>query len=88
MVQLCLSPKTAYRHTSYNKQTKNHWARDDPAFVVICCGLVAAAAFVYCLMCARRGVAWCDVARRWSRRAAGGGLTRHTRLLTRLPPPV
>ena len=49
MLQLCISPKTAYKHTSYHKQTKNHWARDDPAFVVICCGLVAAAATAYCL---------------------------------------
>ena len=47
MLQLCISPKTAYKHTSYHKQTKNHWARDDPAFVVICCGLVAAAATAY-----------------------------------------
>ncbi|EFN56073.1 hypothetical protein CHLNCDRAFT_22928 [Chlorella variabilis] len=49
MLQLCISPKTAYRHTSYHKQTKNHWARDDPAFVVICCTLVALAALAYCL---------------------------------------
>ena len=38
-----------YRHTSYHKQTKNQWARDDPAFVLICCGLVATAATAYCL---------------------------------------
>eukprot|EP00887_Chlorella_sp_A99_P007806 scaffold20.g7806.t1 len=50
MLQLCIAPKTAYRHTSYHKQTKNHWARDDPAFVVILCGLVAAAALVYGLL--------------------------------------
>jgi hypothetical protein len=49
MLQLCISPKTAYRHTSYHKQTKNHWARDDPAFVVICCVGVALAALAYCL---------------------------------------
>ncbi|BDA48495.1 Protein unc-50 homolog [Coccomyxa sp. Obi] len=49
MLQLCISPKTAYRHTSYHKQTKNHWARDDPAYVVICCLLVAAAASAYCV---------------------------------------
>ncbi|KDD76873.1 UNC-50 family protein [Helicosporidium sp. ATCC 50920] len=48
MVQLVLSPKTAYvrlgaryRHTSYRKQTKNTWARDDPAFVVLLAGLLA-----------------------------------------------
>ncbi|KAK9832824.1 hypothetical protein WJX81_004711 [Elliptochloris bilobata] len=48
MQQLCISPKTAYRHTSYHKQTKNQWARDDPAFVVICCLLLAVAAAAYC----------------------------------------
>lgn len=49
MLQLCISPKTAYRHTSYHKQTKNQWARDDPAFVIICSLLVAAAASAYCI---------------------------------------
>lgn len=49
MLQLCVSPKTAYRHTSYHKQTKNQWARDDPAFVVVLCMLVAAAASAYCI---------------------------------------
>lgn len=49
MVQLVASPKTAFRHASYHKQTKNHWARDDPAFAVALCGLVAAAAAAYCL---------------------------------------
>jgi ABC-type anion transport system duplicated permease subunit len=48
MLQLCVSPKTAYRHTSYQKQTKNQWARDDPAFAVVCCLLLAAAAAAYC----------------------------------------
>ncbi|GBF95508.1 hypothetical protein Rsub_07858 [Raphidocelis subcapitata] len=48
MLQLCISPKTAYRHTSYQKQTKNLWARDDPAFVVVCCLLLAAASAAYC----------------------------------------
>jgi hypothetical protein len=49
MLQLCVSPRTAYRHTSYHKQTKNQWARDDPAFVVACAGLLAAAAAAYCV---------------------------------------
>lgn len=38
-----------YRHTAYHKQTKNQWARDDPAFVVVCCVLVAIAAVAYCI---------------------------------------
>ena len=38
-----------YRHTSYHKQTKNQWARDDPAYVIICCCLVALAGTSYCV---------------------------------------
>ncbi|KAJ9522064.1 hypothetical protein QJQ45_005109 [Haematococcus lacustris] len=38
-----------YRHTSYHKQTKHQWARDDPAFVVVMSVLVAAAATAYCV---------------------------------------
>lgn len=49
MWQLCVSPKTAYRHTAYHKQTKNQWARDDPAFVVICSLLVMIASTAYCI---------------------------------------
>lgn len=46
--QLLVSPKTAYRHTSYHKQTKNQWARDDPAFAVALCVLLAGAAAANC----------------------------------------
>mmetsp|Transcript_39314 Transcript_39314/g.47624 ORF Transcript_39314/g.47624 Transcript_39314/m.47624 type:complete len:250 (-) Transcript_39314:889-1638(-) len=49
MLYLCISPKTVYRTTSYHKQTKNQWARDDPAFVVLCCCFVAIAATAYCI---------------------------------------
>ena len=38
-----------YRHTAYHKQTKNQWARDDPAFVVLTSLLVAIAATAYCV---------------------------------------
>jgi hypothetical protein len=38
-----------YRHTSYHKQTKNQWARDDPAFVVVLCLLMVPAASAYCV---------------------------------------
>lgn len=48
MLQLCISPKTAYRHTAYHKQTKNQWSRDDPAYVIICCLLVGVSALAYC----------------------------------------
>ncbi|KAK4799530.1 hypothetical protein SAY86_024895 [Trapa natans] len=38
----------SYQHTKYHKQTKNQWARDDPAFVVICSFLLAVATLAYC----------------------------------------
>lgn len=48
MLHLCTSPKVVYQHTKYHKQTKNQWARDDPAFIVICSFLLAVAASAYC----------------------------------------
>jgi len=47
MLHLCIAPKLVYRHTTYHKQTKNQWARDDPAFVVLTSLLVAAASLAY-----------------------------------------
>ncbi|KAB5541294.1 hypothetical protein DKX38_014268 [Salix brachista] len=38
----------SYQHTKYHKQTKNQWARDDPAFIVICSLLLVVAALAYC----------------------------------------
>ncbi|KAG6793136.1 hypothetical protein POTOM_002327 [Populus tomentosa] len=38
----------SYQHTKFHKQTKNQWARDDPAFVVISSLLLAVAALAYC----------------------------------------
>lgn len=35
MSYLCFAPRKVYQLTSYRKQTKNQWARDDPAFVVV-----------------------------------------------------
>uniref|UniRef100_A0A7I4FE96 UNC-50-like protein n=1 Tax=Physcomitrium patens TaxID=3218 RepID=A0A7I4FE96_PHYPA len=48
MLHLCTSPKVVYQQTKYHKQTKNQWARDDPAFVVICSFLLAVAATAFC----------------------------------------
>ncbi|XP_042981288.1 protein unc-50 homolog isoform X1 [Carya illinoinensis] len=48
MLHLCTSPKVVYQHTKYHKQTKNQWARDDPAFVVICSLLLMVATLAYC----------------------------------------
>ncbi|XP_039046846.1 protein unc-50 homolog [Hibiscus syriacus] len=48
MLHLCTAPKVVYQHTKYHKQTKNQWARDDPAFVVICSLLLTVATVAYC----------------------------------------
>ncbi|CAM8922678.1 unnamed protein product [Rhodiola kirilowii] len=48
MLHLCTAPKVVYQHTKYHKQTKNQWARDDPAFIVICSLLLAVATSAYC----------------------------------------
>ncbi|XP_028070975.1 uncharacterized protein LOC114273392 isoform X3 [Camellia sinensis] len=50
---ILFSPNTSgelssYQHTKYHKQTKNQWARDDPAFIVICCLLLAVSTLAYC----------------------------------------
>ena len=49
MFYICIAPKTVYKQTTYRKQTKNQWARADPAFVVITATLVAVAATAYCM---------------------------------------
>jgi len=49
MLQLVISPKTAYRHTAYHKQTKNFWARDDPAFILVMCSLIVMTSVAYCV---------------------------------------
>ncbi|XP_024542245.1 protein unc-50 homolog isoform X2 [Selaginella moellendorffii] len=48
MLHLCTAPKVVYQHTKYHKQTKNQWARDDPAFTVISSIFLALAASAYC----------------------------------------
>eukprot|EP00128_Syssomonas_multiformis_P009345 Colp12_sorted_trinity150504_noHs@12876 len=35
MLYLCIAPRKFYRNIYYHKQTKNQWARDDPAFLVL-----------------------------------------------------
>eukprot|EP00049_Salpingoeca_infusionum_P000938 m.43784 g.43784 ORF g.43784 m.43784 type:complete len:250 (-) comp10795_c1_seq2:1240-1989(-) len=48
MVYLCFSPQKVYRNVQYRKSTKNQWARDDPAFLV----LLAAFLTVSSIICA------------------------------------
>ncbi|OCH88399.1 UNC-50-like protein [Obba rivulosa] len=47
LTYLCLSPKRVYRNVYFHKQTKNTWARDDPAILVLItvCLCVAAVAW-------------------------------------------
>uniref|UniRef100_A0A453KG12 Uncharacterized protein n=1 Tax=Aegilops tauschii subsp. strangulata TaxID=200361 RepID=A0A453KG12_AEGTS len=54
MVHLCTSPKVVYQHTKYHKQTKNQWARDDPAFIVILILFLVFATSAYCAACLER----------------------------------
>ncbi|KAL8283435.1 hypothetical protein RQP46_005845 [Phenoliferia psychrophenolica] len=35
MTYLCLAPRRVYRNVYYHKQTKNTWARDDPAMLLL-----------------------------------------------------
>ena len=49
VVMFVTKPKTAYRHVSYHKQTRDQWAREDPAFTVVCCVLQAVCALAWCL---------------------------------------
>ncbi|KAF9931516.1 Protein unc-50 [Mortierella alpina] len=50
MVYLCISPRIVYRNIHYHKQTKNQWARDDPAFMVILSGLLCCSALAWGLV--------------------------------------
>jgi hypothetical protein len=47
MFYLCVHPARVYRTTSWRKQTKNQWARDDPAFIAILVLFMAVAAIAY-----------------------------------------
>ncbi|EAL61284.1 hypothetical protein ACTFIW_006849 [Dictyostelium discoideum] len=49
MFYLCFNPSRVYRVTSWHKQTKNQWARDDPAFAVILVFFMAIASMSYAI---------------------------------------
>ncbi|KAH7882325.1 UNC-50 [Phlebopus sp. FC_14] len=44
---LCLAPKRVYRNVYYHKQTKNTWARDDPAILILLFGCLFVAAMAW-----------------------------------------
>jgi len=44
---LCIAPKRVYRNVYFHKQTKNTWARDDPAILILMAGGMFAAALAW-----------------------------------------
>jgi len=46
---LTLHPQRVYKTAYYRKQTKNHWARDDPAFAALQIVFFAVASLAYCV---------------------------------------
>ncbi|MBW0550720.1 hypothetical protein O181_090435 [Austropuccinia psidii MF-1] len=44
---LIIAPRKVYRNVYYHKQTKNTWARDDPAILIILLAMMATAAFLW-----------------------------------------
>eukprot|EP01125_Pyxidicula_operculata_P012711 TRINITY_DN4188_c0_g1_i2.p1 TRINITY_DN4188_c0_g1~~TRINITY_DN4188_c0_g1_i2.p1 ORF type:complete len:209 (+),score=21.57 TRINITY_DN4188_c0_g1_i2:160-786(+) len=49
MFYLCVKPRKVYNKTLHHKQTKNQWARDDPAFVAILLWCMLTASVAYCV---------------------------------------
>ncbi|GJQ10825.1 hypothetical protein GpartN1_g4968.t1 [Galdieria partita] len=56
VLNLCLSPSRVYRNTKYHRQTKNQWARDDPAFLLILIYLVVIVNLAYLVCFQIRGI--------------------------------
>jgi len=54
MALLLTSPRKAYKRIAWHKQTKGHWARDDPAFVVLLCAGIATASLFFGIALGRR----------------------------------
>ena len=44
-----VGPHGVFKMAFYRKQTKNHWARDDPAFCFLQVGFLLVACLVYCI---------------------------------------
>ncbi|KAI8642446.1 UNC-50 [Parasitella parasitica] len=47
MAYLLIAPRRVYRNIYYHKQTKNQWARDDPAFLVLLASLLSISAIAW-----------------------------------------
>ncbi|PPQ72386.1 hypothetical protein CVT26_006746 [Gymnopilus dilepis] len=47
LTYLCLAPRRVYRNVYFHKQTKNTWARDDPAILVLIAACLSVAAIAW-----------------------------------------
>ncbi|KAF9259136.1 UNC-50-like protein [Marasmius fiardii PR-910] len=50
LTYLCIAPRRVYRNVYFHKQTKNQWARDDPAILVLIGACLAVAAVAWALV--------------------------------------
>ncbi|CAM9137050.1 unnamed protein product [Ectocarpus sp. 8 AP-2014] len=53
---LSVNPQRVYKTAYYRKQTKNHWARDDPGFAVLQAFFLVVATFAFGVAFGARGV--------------------------------
>lgn len=47
LTYLCISPRRVYRNVYFHKQTKNTWARDDPAMIILISAFLCVAAVAW-----------------------------------------
>ncbi|BGP25318.1 UNC-50-like protein [Rhodotorula toruloides] len=57
MCYLCIAPRRVYRNVYYHKQTKNTWARDDPAMLLLITLCLFVSAILWSVLYAHYGVA-------------------------------
>ncbi|GAA6043685.1 hypothetical protein JCM8097_008609 [Rhodosporidiobolus ruineniae] len=57
MCYLCIAPRRVYRNVYYHKQTKNTWARDDPAMLLLIVLCLIVSAILWSTLYARYTVA-------------------------------
>ncbi|KAF7323611.1 hypothetical protein MKEN_00581600 [Mycena kentingensis (nom. inval.)] len=50
LTYLCISPRRVYRNVYFHKQTKNTWARDDPAILVLLSACLGVSAIAWSLV--------------------------------------
>ncbi|ORY87423.1 UNC-50 protein [Leucosporidium creatinivorum] len=50
LLHVCIAPRRVYRNVYYHKQTKNTWARDDPAVPLLISGCLVIAGLLWSLL--------------------------------------